>query len=401
MKYTSYSEEDFLMDEYFQKWVLDQDTMSANFWENWIASHPEKKETIEKAANLIRLMAYDQEKLTDNSFNTIWKNIVERRDDSSDTVSLPRFEQHRKKHLYLKVAAIFIGLICTSLSLYLIDFFEPHKIVTSETQITLELQDGTIKTLDEVSNQIISDTDGRNIVSQEGNTLKYLKKMQNNSEVVEYNQLTVPFGKKFHLVLSDGSRVYLNSGTNLRYPIKFLKDKPRDVFLDGEAFFSVEKDESRPFTVVTHEMNTQVYGTEFNVSSYRNEKNTSTVLVEGSVGVYKSNNGEGQGAITISPSHRATFKEGSIYIDKVNVNKYTAWTEGKLLFIDDSFELIIKDLERHFDVTIDNQFTLLNKKRFTGTFDDESLDQILKICQEHTPFEYSVNENQIIISPKK
>jgi len=144
-------------------------------------------------------------------------------------------------------------------------------------------------------------------------------------------------------------------------------------------------------------MNTSVYGTEFNVSSYKNENNTSTVLVQGSVGVYRSKNAEGQKPIVLDTGQRAVFKEGAIAVDVVNVAKYTAWTEEKLFFVDDCFELILKELERHFNVNIDNKLHQLNGKRFTGTFSKESLDQILRIFQEHTPFEYTRNNNTITI----
>ena len=181
--------------------------------------------------------------------------------------------------------------------------------------------------------------------------------------------------------------MFLNSGSKLRYPVRFLTSSPRDVYLDGEGYFDVVEDVDRPFTVITDDMNTQVYGTEFNVSSYKNEGNTSTVLVEGSVGVYRANNEEGIKPLMITPGQRAVYDNDQIAVEEVPIRKYVAWKDGLLYFVDDRFELLLKELERHFNVSIDNQYKSLEGKRFTGTFTNESLDQILKVAQAYGQFE--------------
>ncbi|MEX0314050.1 MAG: FecR family protein [Allomuricauda sp.] len=399
MRYTHYKEEDFIKDEYFQKWVLNPDDMTKNFWENWIASNPEKKEIIQNAERFIRLMDFDVEELSDDDFNTMWQDIIQRRKGVEDNIYRPRRSNGNKGNYLLKIAALFIGLIGTAYLLYQTGVFSINEniTVTDGPRITLELDDGTIKVLDDTSIGTITNSEGHQIVNQEQNTLLYHSENSEEPESMSYNELSIPYGKKFELILSDGTHVFLNSGSKLRYPVNFLGGKPREVYLDGEAYFSVEKDKTRPFTVITDDMNTSVYGTEFNVSSYKNENNTSTVLVEGSVGVYKSNNADGEKPIVLDIGQRAVFKEGTIAVDQVNITKYTAWTQGKLFFVDDSFELILKELERHFNVTINNRFYQLNGKRFTGTFSKESLDQILRIFQEHTAFDYTVNEDTITI----
>lgn len=405
MKYAHYTEEDFIKDEYFQKWVLNPDEMTSNFWENWMMANPEKKELVQNAIRFIQLMDFEEESLTDDDFDTMWQNVIQRRKDGENRIFIPRRSNGRKKSYVLKVAAVFIGLFGATYMVYQSGTFSKQEqvIVADTPVITLELEDGTIKVLDDTSSGIITNTKGNQVVNQKQNMLLYNDESKQEIERLSYNQLSVPYGKKFELVLSDGSHVFLNSGSKLRYPVSFLKDKPRDVYLDGEAYFSVEKDQARPFTVITDDMNTSVYGTEFNVSSYKNENNTSTVLVEGSVGVYKSNNLDGQKPITLVPGGRAVFKEGAIAVDQVNVQKYTAWTKGELFFVDDRFELILKELQRHFDVIIANEYHELNGKKFTGTFSKESLDQILRIFQEHTPFTYTMNvdTNTIVINKEQ
>lgn len=403
MKYNNFKVDDFIQDEYFQKWVLHSDTMTDNFWDNWLARNPDKKDVVEKAKEMVRLLASDEDRLAKEDFDAMWQNIVEQRTKSST------YDSHESKttrfgpRAILRIAAVFVGLMALSIAIYQYDSFTSVNDVSlpAESQITLELQDGTIKTINENQSGAIRTSEGDKVVSQQYNVLVYNDSDEGDGdgETLEYNQLTVPYGKKFELILSDGSHIFLNSGSKLRYPVTFLKDQARDVFLDGEAYFSVSKDQARPFTVVTDDMNTQVYGTEFNVSSYKNEKNTFTVLVEGSVGVYHSNNIQGSKPITIVPGQRAIYENGAIDVEMANIDKYIGWKQGKLVFVDDRFELILKELERNFDVRFENQYEALNDMEFTGSFAyGEPLEKILRICREHTPFAYTRNGDTITIT---
>lgn len=404
MKYIHYTEKDFIEDEYFQKWVIDPDGETRKYWENWILEHPEKKETVENAANFILQLSFKRtsDQLSNEDLNRIWKNILQKRSEfKEDNFQRKKTTFLSKKKYALRAAAVFIGVIGIAYGLLRLSPFqkEQNVPVVKSTQITLKLEDGSIRKLDEASSGIVTNSNGQTVVHHEQNTLIY-KKKDSTRATAAYNELTVPNGKKFELILSDGSHAILNSGSMLRYPVVFLEGTPRNVYLDGEAYFSVAKDESRRFTVETKNMTTEVYGTIFNVSSYSDENNTSTVLVEGNVGVYKSNRTENSDLIDIVPGQRAVITQGTIVIDKVDVSKYIAWTEGKLLFIDDPFEVIIKELERHFDVKINSQVKKLNQKRFTGTFTNETIDQILLTFQEHTPFKYKINTNTITIGEK-
>tara|TARA_R110002049_G_scaffold151181_1_gene314741 strand:+ start:1676 stop:2878 length:1203 start_codon:yes stop_codon:yes gene_type:complete len=398
MKYKDYTTEDFIKDEYFQKWILDSDEMTNTFWSNWLLDNPDKKEILERAIKLVQLINFDSDVLTEKEFDLMWGNIIERR-SNKEIGSVPQESSFKRVMAsFWRVAAIFICLIATGATLHINGFFKSAKdsMDIGDPQITLELEDGTIEILKENSSKIVTDSNGKIVVNQDQNKLRYSSEAK--SETLQYNELTVPLGKRFELELSDGSSVFLNSGSKLRYPVYFLKGQPRDVYLDGEAFFSVEKDTSRAFTVITNDMNTKVYGTTFNVSSYKNENNTSTVLVEGSVGVYKSNNDGSNELTMIKPGQRAVYMPNAITVDDVNVNKFIAWKNGKLLFINDSFSLVLKELERYFNVEIVNEFPELNDKKYTGSFEKESLEQILKIFQEHTNFNFFIQERKIRIT---
>ena len=399
MKYKNYDIEDFSTDEYFLKWVLDPDPMTNMFWENWLADYPNKKEEVDKAKRLVMLMDYDEDKLSSQDFDAMWRNIIENR---RDTVQEIKLQGKPKKLRYYSVAAVFLGLFIGSIGLYLTGAFSlSEKSPFDHTpQITLQLQDGTVKVLDDAASNVVTKANGNVVVRQEQNVLHY-EDIDEDSKLLEYNELNVPYGKKFELLLSDGTHVFLNSGSKLRYPVNFLKNMPRDVYLDGEAYFAVHKDKARPFTVMTHDMNTRVHGTEFNVSSYKNENNTSTVLIEGSVDVTMVNGDKAGEHIMIQPGQRAVYENDVIEVAEVNVQKYVSWKDGKLYFVDDPFNVMVKELERHFNVEIDNRYEALNHKKFTGTFGNESLDQILQICQEHTSFSYTMADNKITITEKE
>ena len=220
----------------------------------------------------------------------------------------------------------------------------------------------------------------------------------NEEPVASYNELIIPKGKQFRVQLSDGSLVFVNSGSKLKFPVSLNKKHTRDVFLEGEAFFEVKKSKSTPFIVHTKDMNVQVLGTKFNVSSYQNDKNTSVVLKEGSVGITKStevfdkNNG-----VIITSGEQVILEDEIFSVNKVNINKYVAWKDGYLFFENDRFEDIIKKLERYYNITIENNSEELNDIRFTGSFTKEPVSEVLEVFNELTPFKYQVNGSKVVI----
>ncbi|MBO0353537.1 DUF4974 domain-containing protein [Muricauda ruestringensis] len=398
MTYKDYTSEDFANDHYFQKWVLEKDAITSNFWNNWLAQHPEKQEVVETARDMVRLLAQDDDAPTPNEKDRVWMQIIEKRNTRErGRMNSPKSLFNNLGKGLIKVAAVAIPLVVLSYGAYQLGLFTKEgTLLVDPNQITLELQDGTIKVMDEEASGVVITEKGKTLGKQNKNILTYQRSKDDVTELV-YNELTVPYGKNFELVLSDGSHIYLNAGSKLRYPVQFPHGKPRNVFLDGEAFFDVAQDSTRSFTVVTDMLNTQVYGTRFNVSSYKDENNTFTVLEEGSVGVYQPNSPKKDDPIKIVPGQRAVFEDGSINVETVDIRKYTAWIDGELYFLDDRFELILKELERRFDVKIDNHYEELNDVKFTGTFSREPLDQILKLFQYQTVFDYDIKEKTITI----
>lgn len=304
----------------------------------------------------------------------------------------------------LKYAAIIILLLSSSVAIYYAkngNYTELNNAATNaNTEITLELEDGSLQILGGDKRKSITNQRGERIANQEDGKIKYSNDEAGEGVEVQYNQLTVPYGKRFAVELADGTFVHLNAGTKLKYPRSFKSLESREVYLDGEAMFSVKENTSKPFIVHTDKLNVRVLGTKFNVSSYENENNTSAVLVDGSVVVYKPTEAfDMDENVILSPSQQAVLQQEDITVREVNVEKYIAWTTGELFFVNDRFENIIKELERHFDISIQNNYQDLNHIRYTGTFDSETIDQILNTFKKNSQFNYTKENGKIIIVP--
>lgn len=210
--------------------------------------------------------------------------------------------------------------------------------------------------------------------------------------------IKVPYGNKINVLLHDNSLVNLNSGSTFVFPANFKDQLKRSVSIEGEGFFDVTHISNKPFEVITPYLKTSVYGTTFNIKSFREDSKSEVVLVNGSVGVndLKSNS---KPAILL-PSQKATFNRDTsekIRLNKVNVDSHISWRNNILTFDNISMHEIILTLQRSFNVEIDNRYKLLENKSFTGKFEKLNLELILKTFQAHTPFEYSIKRNKVII----
>ena len=167
-----------------------------------------------------------------------------------------------------------------------------------------------------------------------------------NTEV-HYHTLRVPKGAEFRIVLRDGTEVWLNSESELRFPTAFTGNE-REVELKGEGYFSVTHDDKLPFVVVAAGIRTRVYGTEFNVRSY-DVNDVNVTLVKGRVGVQREKTTR---EFTLTPGENARFEGNTPEITKVNVHKFTAWKEGYFYYENERVETIMEDLKRWYDFDV-------------------------------------------------
>lgn len=293
-----------------------------------------------------------------------------------------------------------VGLLFLTLGyLYQIDFFSQKNsdvLIPNEEQITVTMGNGIVESLDPNRKGKVKDGDGNVVGNQDKGKLVYTG--SSSSKYLVYNTLNVPYGKRFDVVLSDGTHVFLNSGTSLRYPVTFKKNMDRTVFLRGEAYFDVTKDDSHPFIVNADEMEVKVLGTKFNVSHYPEDSSINTVLVEGAVELYGNESQSGE-VIVLKPGFKAELNKNSaqISLEKVNTRVYTAWVQGKLIFRNSSFRQIRQTLERKYNISIRNTNKDLDEQLFDATFDIESIDEILQSFSKSYAITYKIIENEVII----
>jgi hypothetical protein len=304
---------------------------------------------------------------------------------------------------WLKYAAIFIALLGFGYFFMnqnrALPIIENDSVIAKDA-ITLELENGDVKIINSNGEEKVVSKTGEVIAEHKGDILNYGK--ENSSKKLVYNTLTIPNGKKFQVVLSDGTTVHLNAGSSFKYPEHFIDTGNRQVYLlEGEAYFEVAKDARHPFVVNSNAINVRVLGTEFNLSSYPEDEAINTVLIEGAVCIYGKKEIYNKAAsLELKPGYKASWDKDKkdIIVEEVDTKIYTAWKDGELIFKNTQFKNIIKKLERHFNVSIINNNTKLNEQYFDAKFDIETIEQVLKAFNKSIKMQYTIENNQIIIN---
>ena len=210
------------------------------------------------------------------------------------------------------------------------------------------------------------------------------------SEEVVYNEVHAAFGTRSVLRLSDSTLVWLNSGSSLRYPVRFTGNN-RVVFLSGEAYFEVESDETRPFIVETTTLKVKATGTKFNVQEYVNNPVSEVMLVSGKLTINESDPDKNFQLISeLSPNQYLAYNRNTKerHIKDEDVSRYVAWKDGKLVFRNDSLDKVLDKISRMFNVDIEIRGEDLKKYRYHATFQDESLEEILKLLKLSAPLSF-------------
>ena len=313
---------------------------------------------------------------------------------------IKRDKIRKKINRVIKYAAV--GLLLFSLGYYFQQEVklsnENNALIPKEEAITIILGNGKMETLQADGNREVKDEEGNIIGTQNNTQLSYTSTAENQKLI--YNTLNVPYGKKFDVVLSDGTHVYLNCGSSLRYPIAFIRGASRKVFLKGEAYFDVAEDKKRPFVVNANEIDIQVLGTKFNVSNYPEDANINTVLVEGAVELLRTSKGNASlESVILEPGHKAEWhkKSNEVSLSSVDTSLYIAWMKGKLVFRNTSFRQIREALQRHYNVVIHNKNIKLEEQLYDATFDIETIDQVLESFNRSWAIDYTIIDNEVFI----
>lgn len=273
------------------------------------------------------------------------------------------------------------------------------QIRPGSSKATLTLGNGRNVVLDSVNIMSLTELDGTAINKNEGE-ISYSKSEEDLVNTLVYNIINVPVGGEYQLILSDGTKVFLNSLTTLKYPVQFGPDK-REVELNGEAYFDVVKNTSKPFIVKTTEMKVEVMGTSFNVNAYEDSKNTVTTLVEGRVKLLCAMNaGEEQ---ILEPNEQAVMDNfsGKIVLRNVDVSNYISWKDGQLVFYDMPLEDIMTQLTRWYSAKVFYMNPEVKSMRFSGSLDKyDEIEKFIDIIQATEKVNVKINDDTILFAKK-
>lgn len=368
-EYVTFTTDEFVTDDDFMRWVLHPEEESELFWQKFLLHYPEKKKEVEEAAFIIQ------------SFGVVEPQIpfqkLKYKRNNNDKISVLAISIIGRQ--LLKIAAIFL-FIATLGTLY---YYYQHKQVGFSIELSDQrycensvviLPDGTISEYESDETRIQQTASGKLAVNNDTLILNEDKMRKDASAMT---QVIIPYGKRSEITLADGTRIWLNAGSTLSYPVRFSKNK-REVYLLGEAFFEVTSDRSRPFYVITNDMKIRVTGTRFNVTSYQNDTFTQAVLVKGKIEASK-NNLFGR-SIELSPGERIVYSrnERVLHKDKVNTSLFSSWVDGYLVIENEPVDEIFKKLERFYNKRIVTE-ALIEKPRFTGKLNlADDLEKVLK-----------------------
>jgi len=259
----------------------------------------------------------------------------------------------------------------------------------------LVLSNGNQLILDNPGDTLLEESGGLGIRNKPGELLTYDQSSFKEIIEIKINKLLVPSGTRYQLLLSDGTKVWMNSLSTLEYPVVFGKSERR-VMLKGEAFFEVTHDTTRPFIVVANNNEIMVLGTSFNVSAYESDNRMETTLVEGSVEIYIP----GNNSFKLVPSQLATINtlNNSVNIVTVNTRYYTSWKDDILYFDNLPLQELATRLERWYDVEIIFKNERARQLHFSGAMENNrNIQFLLNLISQTTHVKFEINGKKIFV----
>lgn len=400
IKYLDYSLEELLEDKEFLAWIL-HDYKNGD-WEKFIESNAEFKQRAIKAKRIILLLRDKYEALDEESVLLMWQKI-----DGFDKLHQQKIKRLKFRKALGWAASVFIvitlgvlGYISTKDSTYK---FTSAEVPVKSDEALLVLSDGESIALQNNSSTVSVSTDNKLIINNDSIIDLSGKKSEDNT-IVQMNEVIIPYGKKSELLLSDGTRVWINAGSRLAFPSQFTK-KNREVHLEGEAYFEVAKNEAQPFVVKAGEVDIKVLGTHFDVSAYKDDNNIETILLEGSIVMSNPKSfGFGKREVLLKPNQRASYnkQENDVKVsNEPNADEYIAWTEGWFEFSRESLNSVFTKLERYYNVKIVTPEKFPSTELITGKLDlKDSLEKVLVALSDVAKIEYRISENKIFINKR-
>lgn len=398
---------DFLSNSSFLEYCMGQDPEVVTFWDNWIEDHPDQSAAAMEAKRIFAFMGGHTEGVENEviKFKKLLDEYIKHEDLSGSEILYDKPTRGALRLLKNWTSAAAVIIICTGLFIW--SRYSNRSMKSGEARevakkgvkdispgyarAKLQMGNGTIIDLDSLQSGSLKDTDGTEI-SKNNDRLIYSNGGKYGDNVI-FNTLTTPRGGEYQVVLPDGSKVWLNAASSLRFPLKFTENF-RTVYLTGEAYFEVTKDPHKPFHVqISNGLSIEVLGTQFNVMDYDDEAAVKATLLEGRVKMSYTDK-----AFDIIPDEQVVFNRISkaMSVKKADVDKEIAWKTGHFEFSEDDLPSVLRQFSRWYDVEVAYSGEMTDK-HYTGSVSRRlTLLQALEILRL-AGIQYSIENNKLLI----
>ena len=396
--YTKYTTEKLLEDDFFIESNTSPTLDTINFWKGQIAGGLDEQE-YQLAVFFLRSIRVKKEQMSNERQDLLWTRIK----DSNKILQMQRNRRFRS-FVWMVAASVTVLIIFSISYIYTnvnktpdVEAIAREMAVTPDADdIQLVLPDKQIPISGQES-QIEYDAKGTVVVNSEKIADVFQNSANSSKRSLEFNQLIVPNGKRSTLILEDGTKVWVNAGSRIVYPVAFA-DKKREIYVNGEVFLEVAPDKKRPFVVKTKEMDVQVLGTSFNVMAYETDESASVVLVTGSVQVDTRDDED----FRLEPNRMFSYHNGECDIKDVNVNDYILWKDGLYTYRSEHLSVILDRLSRYYGKKISYKSDVADLK-CSGKLDmQEDLEVVLDGLSQTAPILYKkIDEEYIVVKEGK
>ena len=380
------SHNDFLCDDLFIYWRLHPTKELDSFWEEYLLENKKASVPFNEAIEAFEMIRNEQ-----NNYHFDESSLREKLNE--------RIKKHKNKNLYRIFASSAAAILLVTL---ISTFYVLNRMGDREgTDIS---STGVM-----INNSSVQLVTGNKVLEIDNNSTLNLSEKKHSALITnslahkeidlkdnQSNRLIVPYGKRSTLVLADGSKVLLNSGTKMEFPSMF-SGEDREIRVEGEIFIDVVKQDNVPFIIQTPNSRITVFGTSFNVSSYSDEKSESVVLVDGSVEVRSGNS-----ALILKPNEMAVIEDGYIEHKTVDVLNYICWTSGYMQLNKTPLNDVLRKIERYYNVIFQyNDDLKLNVQTCSGKlFLSDNFDDVLEAFSKMTYLQYEKHDDKFIFIHK-
>lgn len=343
--YTNYKVDQLLNDDYFLMSERRPTPESDAFWVMQEKHAPQLTPEIDLARRAIKALKTPIGRLSEKDMDLLWSRIIKE--------NVHQDKKHKHTIIMRWAAAACIAVLFTGSWLFIqfvkvpeelttsIEFVKSPDKCVSDIQLILSGEKEVI--IDGNDSHVQYERDGQVHVNSEA-----VAKVSDESEQGEYNQLIVPFGKSSSITFSDGTKVWVNSGTRLVYPAVFMKER-REIYVEGEIYLEVTHEENRPFIVKTDCMQVRVLGTRFNVNAYASDEAQEVVLVSGKVQVETQKKEK----TILKPNQLLSYKGDKAQLRTINALEYISWKDGTYQYHQERLDKVFKQLSRYYGKEID------------------------------------------------